>query len=50
VTGKTKIKGLGEVALRVKNLEKMKQFYSDLLGLEVLKEFPDWAFFKIDNL
>ena len=25
----------------------MKQFYSDLLGLEVLKEFPDWAFLKI---
>ena len=29
------VKSLGEVALRVNDLEKMKRFYQDVLGFEV---------------
>lgn len=31
-----KIRGLGEIAIRCSDLEKMKQFYRDILGLEVM--------------
>ena len=41
------IKGLGETVLRVRNLSKMKEFYSTIIGLELIKEFPKVAFFKI---
>jgi catechol-2,3-dioxygenase len=41
------IRGLGEVVLRVKNLEVMKDFYVRILGLELMKEFEGIAFFKI---
>lgn len=43
----TSIKGLGEVVLRVRNLDRCKKFYRDVIGLEMLQEFPDMAFFKI---
>ena len=38
---------LGEIALRVVNLEKMQQFYEEVIGLELMKRFPHAAFFKI---
>ena len=38
------VKALGEIALRVNNLERMKRFY---LGFEVLGEFPNAALLKI---
>ncbi len=41
------IKALGEVALRVNNLSGMKHFYQDVLGLEVLGEFPTAVLLKI---
>jgi catechol-2,3-dioxygenase len=41
------IKALGEVALRVNNLERMKGFYQEVLGFEVLGEFPNAALLKI---
>ena len=41
------VKGLGEVALRVKNLQVMKCFYQDVLGFEVLGEFGIAVLLKI---
>jgi catechol 2,3-dioxygenase len=41
------IKGLGEVALRVNDLDTMQQFYEDVVGLELMQRFPSSAFFKI---
>jgi catechol 2,3-dioxygenase-like lactoylglutathione lyase family enzyme len=43
----TKIKALGEVGLRVNDLEKMQAFYENVIGLEMLRRFPDMVFFKI---
>lgn len=43
----TAIKGLGEVALRVKNIELMHNFYENVVNLELLKRFPKSAFFRI---
>ena len=49
MTSRTKIKALGEIAIRVKNINRMKQFYNEVLGLEVLKELPNWVFFGIEK-
>jgi catechol 2,3-dioxygenase len=43
----TPVKGLGEIALRVNDLEAMQTFYRDVIGLELLKRFDKVAFFKI---
>jgi catechol 2,3-dioxygenase-like lactoylglutathione lyase family enzyme len=42
-----KIKALGEIALRVNDLDAMQAFYQDVIGLKLLRRFPDAAFFKI---
>ncbi|MFT7604158.1 MAG: catechol-2,3-dioxygenase [Saprospiraceae bacterium] len=42
-----KIKGLGEVIIRVNNLTVVKQFYKEVLGLKVLAEKTHFVFFKI---
>ena len=42
-----KIKALGEIALRVDDLDAMQAFYQDVIGLELMRRFPDAAFFKI---
>ena len=42
-----KIKALGEIALRVNDLDAMQTFYQDVIGLELMRRFPDSAFFKI---
>jgi len=47
MTTRSAVKALGEVALRVNNLERMKRFYQEVLGLEVLGEFPTGALLKI---
>ncbi len=44
---RTKIKVLGEIALRVNDLEKMQTFYEHIIGLELLRRFPNMVFFKI---
>ena len=38
--GRTAVKGLGEIALRVNNLDRMQEFYETVIGLEVMKRFP----------
>jgi catechol 2,3-dioxygenase-like lactoylglutathione lyase family enzyme len=43
----TRIKGLGEVSIRVKNLDAMQKFYQEVLGLEVLRRDESFVFFKI---
>src|SRR5437867_7765562 len=35
------------MALRVNDLDAMQAFYQDVIGLELMKRFPDSAFFKI---
>jgi catechol 2,3-dioxygenase-like lactoylglutathione lyase family enzyme len=42
-----RIKGLGEVSIRVKDFERMERFYEQVLGLEVLDRSEGIAFFKI---
>jgi catechol-2,3-dioxygenase len=41
------VTSLGEVALRVNNLPRMKRFYQEVLGLEVLGEFPRAVLLKV---
>lgn len=43
----TRIKGLGEVSIRVKDLDVMQKFYEDVVGLEPLRRHPTFVFFKI---
>ena len=42
------IKALGEVVLRVRNLEAMQEFYEKVVGLELLERYENMmAFFRI---
>ncbi len=41
------IKGLGEVALRVNDLEQMTHFYEHVIGLEVWQRYGGGVFFRI---
>ena len=43
----TPIRGLGEIALRVRNLDAMQKFYTEVVGLPLLRRSPKSAFFKI---
>ena len=40
-------KTLGEIALRVDDLDKMQRFYQDVVGLELMQRFRTSAFFKV---
>jgi len=42
-----KIKGLGEIVLRVNDMNLMKNFYQNILGLELMRGSEDYTFFKI---
>jgi catechol 2,3-dioxygenase-like lactoylglutathione lyase family enzyme len=42
-----KVRGLGEVALRVEHLDDMQKFYEEVIGLELMTRFPTVAFFRI---
>ncbi len=44
---RTSVHGLGEIALRVNNLDGMQQFYEQVIGLPLIARFPNSAFFKI---
>lgn len=41
------IRGLGEIALRVNNLGPMRDFYRDVIGLQLMRESESMAFFRI---
>ncbi len=41
------IKGLGEITLRVSNLDTMQKFYEQVIGLEFLYRSDDAVFFKV---
>jgi catechol 2,3-dioxygenase-like lactoylglutathione lyase family enzyme len=43
------VKGLGEVSIRVKDLDAMSKFYEEVVGLEVMAREPDYVFFRIAN-
>ncbi len=42
-----RVKGLGEVSIRVRNLDTMHKFYEEVIGLELLRRDERFAFFKI---
>ena len=42
-----KIKGLGEVIILVENIKTVKQFYEEVIGLEILAQDAHFVFFKI---
>jgi len=41
------VKGLGEVSIRVRDLDAMHKFYEEVVGLEVLRRDEGFVFFKI---
>ena len=43
----TKVRAIGEVALRVNDLATMRRFYEDVLGLEALGSFEHSVFYRI---
>lgn len=47
MTPQSPIKALGEVAFRVNDLPRMKRFYQEVLGLEILGECPRAALLTI---
>lgn len=44
---RSRIKGLGEVSLRVQDLDAMQKFYEDVVGLAVLRRDEGFVFFKV---
>ena len=44
---RTSVRGLGEIALRVNNLDAMQKFYEEVIGLSPMTRVPSCAFFKI---
>ncbi|MEP3209714.1 MAG: VOC family protein [Maribacter sp.] len=42
-----KIKGLGEIVLRVNDMELMKNFYQKTIGFELMNQSENYTFFKI---
>ena len=43
----TAVKALGEIGLRVNDLGRMRRFYEEVVGLEVMKQFPGTVFFRV---
>ncbi len=41
------VKALGEIALKVTDLNKMQKFYEEVIGLTLLKRFDKAVFFRI---
>src|SRR5215472_6954420 len=43
----TSVSGLGEIALRVNDLDAMQKFYEDVIRLPLMTRVPNCAFFRI---
>lgn len=43
----TSVGGIGEIALRVHDLDEMQSFYEDVVSLELMRRFEAIAFFNI---
>lgn len=41
------VRALGEVALRVNDLDKSQAFYADVIGLKLMRQFEHSTFFRI---
>lgn len=41
------IRAVGEVALRVNDLDRMQEFYERVVRLELLRRFPGIVFFRV---
>jgi catechol-2,3-dioxygenase len=44
---RSSVRGLGEIAFRVNNLDAVQRFYEHVIGLPLMTRFPNSAFFKI---
>jgi catechol-2,3-dioxygenase len=44
---RTVVRGIGEIAFRVNNLDAMQKFYEEVIGLPLMTRFPNCAFFRI---
>ena len=44
---RTAVRGIGEIALRVNNLDATQKFYEEAIGLPLMMRFPDCAFLRI---
>jgi catechol-2,3-dioxygenase len=44
-----RVRALGETVIRVKDLAAVKHFYTDVIGLDVLREFDGIAFLKVSD-
>jgi catechol 2,3-dioxygenase-like lactoylglutathione lyase family enzyme len=44
---RTVVRGLGEIAFLVNNLDAMQRFYEEVIGLPLMTRVPNCAFFKI---
>lgn len=44
------IKGIGQVSIRVKDMEVATRFYQETLGLKLLFEIPNMAFFDCNGV
>ncbi len=42
-----RVRALGETVLRVKDLQAVKRFYTEVIGLDILQEFEGIAFLKV---
>ena len=42
-----RVKGLGEVSIRVRDLDAMQKFYEEVVGLEVIRRDESFVFFKV---
>ncbi|MGB0386708.1 MAG: VOC family protein [Ardenticatenaceae bacterium] len=43
----SRVKALGEIAFRVEDLDRMQSFYEEVVGLRLMRRYPNSAFFNI---